>query len=106
MVFKSIGESCLDAVVNVRLTHQEKMRLKDDADLASLSMSELVRARYFGRKITSNSDMVMLNELRRIGGLLKHIHSQSSATDSQQDQTALIEVQNCIKNLSAQMDRK
>ena len=74
MVFQTKGSVPLDAVVNVRLTTAEKMRLQDDADMASISMSELVRARYFGRPVIANADLVMVKELRRLGGLLKHVH--------------------------------
>ena len=65
MVFKTIGLDPLDAIINVRLTNEEKMRLQDDADMAALSMSALVRARYFGRPVIANADHVMVKELRR-----------------------------------------
>ena len=41
MVFKTNGLDPLDAIINVRLTSEEKMRLQDDADMAALSMSAL-----------------------------------------------------------------
>jgi hypothetical protein len=77
MPFKLRGKEPLDAIVNLRVTKAEKARLKDDADLASLSVSELVRRRYFGRPIVAHADAVILKELRRLGGLLKHIHNES-----------------------------
>ena len=49
MPFKTHGLDPLSAVINVRLTATEKTRLKEDADLAGLSLSELVRRRYFGK---------------------------------------------------------
>jgi len=82
MTFEAQGALPLDAVINVRLTSAEKARLKEDADLAGLSMSELVRRRYFGRPIIASADAVMLKELRRIGGLLKHIHNESGGAYS------------------------
>ena len=78
MAFQTPGIEPLVAVINVRLTTAEKAALKEDADLAGLSMSELVRRRYFGRPIIANADVVMLKELRRLGGLLKHIHNQTA----------------------------
>ncbi len=101
MVFKVKGDEALDAIVNVRLTSSEKERLIEDADLAGLSMSELIRSRYFGRKIVANSDEVMLRELRRLGGLLKHIHNESEGAYSTRTSAALVEVQKYIKKLSA-----
>ena len=90
----------LDAVINVRLTLAEKARLKEDADLAGLSLSELVRRRYFGRPIVANADAVMLKELRRLGGLLKHIYNESRGAYSKETAAALIAIRDYIEKLS------
>ena len=90
----------LDAVINVRLTAAEKARLKEDADLAGVSVSELVRRRYFGRPIVANADAVMLKEMRRLGGLLKHIHNESGGVYSKETAAALIAIRDYIEKLS------
>lgn len=100
MPFEKQGIEPLNAVINVRLTAAEKARLKDDADLAALSMSELVRRRYFGRPIIANADAVMLKELRRIGGLIKHIHNQSDGAYSKDTAEALIALKAYIAKIS------
>lgn len=102
MVFQTKGSAPLDAVVNVRLTTVEKMRLQDDADMASISMSELVRARYFGRPVIANADLVMVKELRRLGGLLKHVHLESNGAYSQATADALAQVKRFIETLHRQ----
>lgn len=89
MPFEVQGAEPLDAVVNVRLTRGEKVRLKEDAALAGLSVSELVRRRYFGRPIIANADLVMIRELRRLGGLLKHVHNESDGAYSRETASAL-----------------
>ena len=100
MTFEAQGAQPLDAVINVRLTSAEKARLKEDADLAGLSMSELVRRRYFGRPIIASADAVMLKELRRIGGLLKHVHNESGGAYSQSTALALSALTAYIEELS------
>ena len=90
----------LDAVINVRLTSAEKARLREDADLAGVSVSEVVRRRYFGRPIVANADAVMLKELRRLGGLLKHIHNESGGMYSKETAAALIAIRDYIEKLS------
>ena len=100
MVFKTIGLDPLDAIINVRLTSEEKMRLQDDADMAALSMSALVRARYFGRPVIANADHVMVKELRRIGGLLKHVHTESNGAYNKATADTLAEVKSYIEKLS------
>ncbi|WP_232484080.1 plasmid mobilization protein [Burkholderia gladioli] len=82
MPFAVKGAEALTEKIAVRLTPDEKARLRDDAELAGVSVSELVRRRYFGRPIVANTDMVMVRELRRIGGLLKHIHNTTDGVYS------------------------
>ena len=100
MPFKTHGLDPLSAVINVRLTATEKSRLKEDADLAGLSLSELVRRRYFGRPIIANADAVMIKELRRIGGLLKHVHNESKGKYSQDTDATLTVLKAYIERLS------
>jgi hypothetical protein len=100
MPFEVRGTEPLTAVVNVRLTPGEKDRLKEDAELAGLSVSELVRRRYFGRPIIASADMVMVRELRRIGGLLKHVHTESNGAYSHSTASALVELKTYIERLS------
>ena len=90
----------LDAVINVRLTSAEKARLREDADLAGVSVSELVRRRYFGRPIVANADAVMLKELRRLGGLLKHVYRESGGAYSKETAATLAAIRVYIEKLS------
>ena len=90
----------LDAVINVRLTEPEKARLREDADLAGVSVSELVRRRIFGRPIIASADAVMLKELRRLGGLAKHLHQESRGAYSKETAAALIAIRDYIEKLS------
>jgi len=100
MPFERQGLQPLDAVINVRLTAAEKARLQEDADFAGVSMSELVRRRYFGRRVVAHADAVVLKELRRIGGLLKHIHNESRGVYSKDTAGALGALQSYIERLS------
>lgn len=89
----------LSEKIAVRLTKDEKERLREDADVAGLSVSELVRRRYFGRPIVANADMVMVRELRRIGGLLKHVHISSKGAYSSDTARALSELTKQLERL-------
>lgn len=94
------GAAALDAVVNVRLTTAEKARLREDAESAGLSVSELVRRRYFGRPIVAHADMATIRELRRLGGLLKHVHIESRGAYSQATAAALGDIRAAIERLA------
>ena len=67
------------AVVNVRLTEAEKAQLRSDAEVAGLTVSALVRRRALGRRVVASMDLTVVRELRRQGGLVKHLHHQSGA---------------------------
>ena len=59
--------------ITVRLTEREKEYLSQQATVAGLSTSEYIRRKIFGgRPLVARTDAVMIQELRRIGGLLKH----------------------------------
>ncbi len=100
MAFEKIGDEVLDAKIAVRLTTEEKERLALDADIAGLSMSALVRARYFGRKITSNTDLTMIASLNRLAGMLKNIHNESDGAYAPETSAMLIQISDAIRVIS------
>lgn len=77
MPFEVQGEAPLTEKIAVRLQPAEKAQLREDADIAGISVSELVRRRYFGRPVIANTDMVMIKELRRLGALFKHVNIEA-----------------------------
>ena len=66
--------------INLRVTEDELARVRRDADAAGISLSELVRRRYFGLPIIARTDDAMIRELRRQGGLLKFALTNDSLT--------------------------
>lgn len=90
----------LDATLTLRLQAKEKQQLKEDADLAGLGMSELVRRRYFGRPIVAHADVVIVKELRRLGGLFKHVHNESGGLYSKETAELLKIIKHQIEVLS------
>lgn len=99
MVFATKGIEVLDASVTLRLTANEKELLREEADLAGIGMSELVRSRYFGREIKARVDLKMIRELMKITGLLKHIHTSSGGAYSAQTAEQLAQVKAYISQL-------
>ena len=67
------GRSAARQWVTIRVTSEEKTRLAEQAEMAGLSVSEYLRRSFFGgRPLIAHTDALMVRELRRIGGLLKH----------------------------------
>ena len=101
MVFQLKGFKPLTERVTLRLAPDEKERLQVDADLAGLSVSEVIRRHYFGRPIIANADAAMIRELRRMGGLMKHLHTESGGMYSAQTGAALNSIVYYIDKLAA-----
>jgi hypothetical protein len=74
----------------IRLTHAESAELGHQAAMAGLSASAYVRRCVFrGRSpIIAQTDLKMISELRRIGGLLKLFFLETGGV--QADKTALL----------------
>ena len=106
MVFQVQGSTALTERVTLRLAADEKDRLKSDADLAGISVSEVVRRHYFGRPIIANADLVMVKEMRRMGGLMKHLHNESGGAYSKQTSDAINAIVKYINTLTATAGRK
>ena len=101
MVFEVKGSVALTERVTLRLAADEKDRLKSDADLAGISVSEVVRRHYFGRPIIANADLVMVKEMRRMGGLMKHLHNESDGTYRMETAEAINAIVRYIDTLTA-----
>ncbi len=106
MVFEVKGTAALTERVTLRLASDEKDRLKSDADLAGISVSEVVRRHYFGRPIIANVDLVMVKEMRRMGGLMKNVHNESGGIYSEQTSNAINSIVTYIDTLTAATGRK
>jgi len=55
----------------MRMTEEEMEQLRTDAEVAGVTLSELVRRRSLGRPVNAAIDMTAIRELRRLGGLQK-----------------------------------
>lgn len=100
MAPKLTGTEPLTAQCNIRFSPTEIKELKEAASLAGITVSDYVRRRALGRRIVANTDLVMIRELRRIGGLLKHIHNESQGAYSDLTAQTIIEIQKAIVSFS------
>jgi hypothetical protein len=55
----------------MRMNDEERIKLREDADIAGITMSELARRRILLRPVIASVNETMIRELRRVGGLLK-----------------------------------
>ena len=85
--------------IYARLTEEEYSNLKAQADVAAISLSEYVRRRIFERQVASKLDLRTLAELRRLGGLVKHVFSEGGGAYSELTRDALQALTSCARTL-------
>lgn len=100
MVFQKKCAEGMEGRLNLRCPLSEELQIREDADIAGISVSEMVRSRYFGRPIVTHTDRIMIKELRRLGGLLKLVHIESNGAYSKQTADTLAQVSSYITELS------
>jgi len=80
--------------ITFRLSESEYAQISDDLTISGLSISSLIRKRLLCVRVASRADLAVLSELRRLGGLLKHINNETRGAYSSLTAQA-------IKDLSA-----
>jgi hypothetical protein len=98
--FRKNGPAGLTERLNVRLAPGEKQQLRGIARDGGLSVSDLVRLRALGRPVVCRTDATTIRELRRLGGLLKKVHTDSGGAYSQQTAAALRTLHAAIARLA------
>ncbi len=98
MTFKK-GTNNRTADVRIRFTPDEKERAIAIAKEASLTLSEYIRRRALGLPVRSKADTQMINELRKIGGLVKHIHNETAGVYSKETAGVLVQITEAIKRI-------
>jgi antitoxin component of RelBE/YafQ-DinJ toxin-antitoxin module len=95
------GTNNKTADVRIRFTPDEKEQAKANAKEAGLTLSEYIRRRALGLPVRSKADAQMINELRRLGGLVKHIHNESAGVNSKETAGVLVEIIDAIKRIGS-----
>lgn len=65
-----------NTLIQLRCTEAEAEAIKGKANAAGLTTSEYVRRTALSRRIMVRTDIRMMNELLRLGGLQKHLFNQ------------------------------
>ena len=89
--------------ISVRVSNDEYSLIKEQADIAALTVSEYIRRRTLGKRVASKLDLCVLAEIRRLGGLLKHVHVESGGAYSRDTASALRAVENYIRTASKRL---
>ena len=93
----------LEGRIDIRVTKEEREEIQEYAEASGLSVSEYVRRRTLGRRVDSVTDVRMLSELRRQGGLLKKIFNESKGMYSEKVAVALENINKFIELLERKL---
>jgi hypothetical protein len=66
----------------IRFTQEEKIEIIENAKAAGLSLADYMRKRILNHRVASKMDMQIYHEIRRLGGLLKLVHTESGGAYS------------------------
>ncbi|MBR2208563.1 MAG: MobB mobilization protein [Synergistaceae bacterium] len=87
----------------LRVNKNEYGVIKEKAKLSGLSVSEYVRRLTLGFQVCSRFELNVLNELRRQGGLIKHIHNESHGIYDPKMTEALEAIISCANKLERKL---
>jgi hypothetical protein len=90
----------------VRLSEEERKRIWEQAEASALSVSEFIRRRTLGKQIVSRADLRALAELRRLGGLLKHVHLETRGSYSRDTANAIRAIESYVRSLERDFRKK
>ena len=90
--------------IEIRITEEEKATIRDQANSASLTMSEYIRRSALNKRILSTMDQKAAGELARLGGLQKHLLQQIKGLPNEEDlrrglNSTLLAVHNAVREL-------
>ncbi|GHV56637.1 hypothetical protein FACS1894216_20710 [Synergistales bacterium] len=85
--------------VMVSFTEEERLFIASEAKTCGLSAAVFVRLRSLGKCITPKSDLRVISELLRIGGLLKHLHNETKGAYSALTSKCLKDITACISRI-------
>ena len=90
----------LTHVVNVRLAQRDHAELRAAASAAGMTVSAYCRRRMLGHVVVPHTDLAVIRELRRLGGLVKQVHTQSGGLYSRQTAAMLADLGDAVRRLS------
>lgn len=81
---------------SVRCLPEEKEAIQEKAKAAGLSLGEFLHRSALGRRIDAQCDTEMIMELRRLGGLQKHLFKEGNGVLSKEYSQVLVALQKAL----------
>ncbi|QUE78416.1 mobilization protein (plasmid) [Stutzerimonas stutzeri] len=88
--------------IMVRVSPEEKETIEEQALDAGLTAPAFLRALGLNKRVTSKADKHLVNELRKLGGLQKHLFNEGRGVLSKEYAQILVEIQKAIARIDGQ----
>ena len=92
--------------ISFRVHSGEMAEISANADASGLSISSFIRRCLLGLRISSAIDLKMINELRRLRGLIKNFHNQTGGIFKEKTALILDELHAAIIRIGQQQRQK
>ena len=83
----------------IRCYEQEELLVREKAMDCGLSIGQFLLTAALGRRTRSKVDAHILNELRRLGGLQKHLFNEGKGILSKEYASILVEIRTAIARI-------
>jgi hypothetical protein len=103
---KKNDQELRNSIIGVRFTTEERDFITSESDVCGLSVSSFIRHRTCGKRITPKTDLRVLAELRRLGGLLKHTHNETKGAYSSLTSDCLKEIAAYVRGMNRELDKR
>jgi len=90
----------MQRALSVRVTPDDYVAIAEKAGACGLPIAEFVRRCSLGRQTPARTDLQVVNELRRLGGLQKHLFSRDDGNHERYAEL-LLEIQEAIQRVAA-----
>jgi hypothetical protein len=86
--------------ITFRLTESEYARVSETVSVCGITLSAFARKSVLGQRAAPKTDLAILAELRRLGGLLKHVHNESRGVYSTLTAQAIRDLSGYVRALT------
>ncbi|EGZ8610208.1 TPA: plasmid mobilization protein MobA [Salmonella enterica subsp. enterica serovar Muenchen] len=93
---KSEKRKRTELLLGIRCFPEEKEAIQEKAKTAGLSVGEFMRRSALSRRIDAQCDTEMIMELRRLGGLQKHLFKEGNGILSKEYSQVLVALQKAL----------
>lgn len=92
--------------IYARVAEEEYAKIQEQADVAAISISEFLRRRALGRKIAAKFDLRVLAELRKLGGLVKFVYTETRGAYSEKTAEAIQSLTACARAIERKISQE